>query len=112
MVQLLNRKLKCRRPFFARSRSNVGSGMEFYDFELLRSGRAHSSPPPEAGDERKREEREGGIKIQSGLDVFVGAVQYSLYCCAVDVVSSFFLSVAGMWHWHLCTVHGELCSSW
>ena len=75
--------------------------MEFYDFELLRSGRAHFSPPPEAGDERKREEREGGIKIQSGLDVFVGA--------AVDVVSSFLLSVGGMWHWHLCTVHGEHC---
>ena len=46
-----------RRPFFARSRSNVGSGMEFYDFELRRSGRAHSWPP-EAEDEKEGVERE------------------------------------------------------
>ena len=70
--------------------------MEFYDFELLRSGRAHSWPEAEE-DEKKREERERGIKIQSGLNVFAGAV---------NVVSSFLLSVGGMWH--LCTVRGDI----
>ena len=69
--------------------------MEFYDFELLRSGRAHSWPEAEE-DEKKREEREGGIKIQSGLNVFVGAVDV--------VVSSFLLSVGGM----ACGIYAQI----
>lgn len=80
----------------------MGSGKEFYDFELLRSGRAHFSPPPEAGDERKREEREGGIKIQSGLDVFVGAVpstssplsSFPLVACGTGIYAQFTGNIA------------------